>query len=291
MTIPHIAIVSSLLLAGNNPNTLEGIVGLRSCADQPLSLGIFALVYESRYRPAWIWHRGRSKKIWVERISHEPSIAPHMLGEDIRMRIGDWMVVALCGYALILFPSILALLISYHTPEVGLSCRSMTFLVYMLSQLWLIALWIWDIEATYVDDTGKPQSPVTHWESWHRSTWQACVWYPLVLIGGAVGVFTAIGGTMMQLIGVYRNCLCSITISHWRHPVGKLWYNLGTNSAEDIQMAKTWWMGTGAGAVAFLGVTCYVGWWYQRRLRYQFKLLIEKIDEVSVDKDRGLLVV
>ena len=279
MTIPHIAIISGLLLAGNNPNTLEGIVGEHTCLPQSHKFHLFALVYESRYRPAWIWNRGRSKKIWVERLSQGNDIAQENLTDEIRMQLGDWMVVAICGYTLILLPSILAFLTSFYTPEVGLSCRSMTFLTYMLSQLWLIALWVWDIETTHIDNKGCPHSPATHWGNW-RDTWQAHIWYPLVLVGGTVAVFTAIGGTLMQIMGVYRTCLCDIPIGKWLRPGSDsdLYWNAGTNSAENIQLAQTWWRGTGAGAISFLGFICYVGWWYQRRLRYQFRVLIEKID-------------
>ena len=36
MTIPHIAVISGLLLAGNNPNTLEGITGRETIDSAPL---------------------------------------------------------------------------------------------------------------------------------------------------------------------------------------------------------------------------------------------------------------
>ena len=52
MVIPHIAIISGLLLAGNNPNILEGVVEEPTCEHQPAYLHLFTLVYESRYRPA-----------------------------------------------------------------------------------------------------------------------------------------------------------------------------------------------------------------------------------------------
>ena len=63
MTIPHIAIISSFLLAGNNPNTLEGVVGLPTIKDISPSWHIFSFAYHSRYKPAWIWNRGQSKKM------------------------------------------------------------------------------------------------------------------------------------------------------------------------------------------------------------------------------------
>lgn len=65
----------------------------------------------------------------------------------------------------------------------------------------------------------------------------------------------------MQIMGVYRNCLCELSIRDWRR------------SRFD----------TGASAVAFLGFISYAGWWYQRRLRFQFKLLINQIDKGAED--------
>ena len=57
MTIPHVAIVSSFLLAGNNPNILEGIVGLPTIEKKPsLKWHFLLLTYDSRYKPAWIWN-------------------------------------------------------------------------------------------------------------------------------------------------------------------------------------------------------------------------------------------
>jgi hypothetical protein len=208
MCLPHIAIISGLLLAGNNPNALEGIVGEPTCEPQKPYLGIFELVYDSRNTPTWIWQRGRSKKIWIQRVCKNPDTAPDGLEDKVSMKSGDWIVVAILAYSLILIPSVLAYLTSYYTPRVGLSCRSLTFLVYMLCQFYLIILWIWDIESTYLDGWGSPHTPVTRvpWRhavnSGNRActryfqNWQAWIWWPLVLIGGACAIFTAIGGTV-----------------------------------------------------------------------------------------------
>lgn len=77
MILPHIAIVSGLLLAGNNPNTLEGVLAheigsiedIYSAAEHRNFLNkYFELAYESRYRPQWLWFRGRSKREWIERV-------------------------------------------------------------------------------------------------------------------------------------------------------------------------------------------------------------------------------
>lgn len=277
MVIPHIAIISGLLLAGNNPNILEGVVEEPTCEPQPAYLHLFALVYESRYRPAWIWRRGRSKKIWIDRVC-KGSDQIHCVGLRIRMRIDNWMVIGNLAWCLIVVPSLLAFLTSYYTPRRGLSCRSMTFLAYMLCQFWLIALWAWDIESTYLDDEGLPHTPVTRL-SWGQESWQAYIWWPLVMVGGSSAVLTAIGGTTMQLMGVYRNCLCNVPIQYWRPRQPETWFIVSSNFPEEIERSRHWWKITGGAAIAFLGLMAFVGWWYQRRLRYQFKLLVDRLDE------------
>ena len=272
MTIPHIAIISGLLLAGNNPNTLEGVVGRETLNSSQRAWWIFELVYDSRYRPAWIWRRGKNKRIWALRLQQSYASLDN-LENRIRIDPGDWFSIILIAFGLIAIPSTLAFLTSFYTPRVGLSCRSMTFLVYMLCQLCLIVLSIWDIRSTDLDDEGQqyiqiPKSKISVW-----------VWYFFVTVIILCAVFTGIGGTMMQIIGVYRNCLCDIPITVWHRRYENELIVISTNSKDDIHRAKTFWNGTAIAAVVFLASVSFLGWWYQKRLRYQFKKLIERIDE------------
>ncbi|KAL9621992.1 MAG: hypothetical protein Q9160_003654 [Pyrenula sp. 1 TL-2023] len=111
MIVPHISIVSSLLLAGNNPNIWQGISAMptsepmrvtspttpstapRSIADashenpqnsakswqedkqEPLrpriSFQIFDSMYDCKYKPAWLWDRGPCKAMWVAKYISE----------------------------------------------------------------------------------------------------------------------------------------------------------------------------------------------------------------------------
>lgn len=40
-------------------------------------------------------------------------------------------------------PFVLAFLTAFYTPQVGISCRTLTFTVYTITQLCQIALWLW----------------------------------------------------------------------------------------------------------------------------------------------------
>ena len=294
MTIPHIAIISGLLLAGNNPNTLEGVVGKKTAEEGPRKWLIFELVYDSRYRPAWIWDRGRSKRIWalrLQRTYHTRASDP--LRDTTAIGFGDWMTVGTFAFALIAIPSTLAFLTSYYTPTIGLGCRSMTFLVYMLCQLWLILLWIWNIQSTTLRNVHEIYHPATRTPWMHDDNpmnsspaWYPWVWYPLVIIAIVCATFTAIGGTMMQIIGVYRTCLCMVPITVWHRPDDYILV-ISTNSAKDVYWAQTVWRFTGAAAVAFLGFVSFVGWWYQKRLRHLFKKIVATNDQDGQIDDPG----
>ena len=277
MTIPHIAIVSGLLLAGNNPNTLEGIVGKKTPNPSRRKWCILELVYESRYQPAWIWHRGRNKRIWAIRLQRTYHTSRFdNLKDKIAIRAQVWVSIFVLAFGLIVIPSTLAFLTSFYTPRVGISCRSMTFLSYMLCQFCLILLWIWNILSTDLIRDGQQYIQQTK----TNTSWRAWIWYSIVTIIILCAIFTAIGGTMMQIIGVYRNCLCDIPITVWhkRYDADQL-FIISTNSKDDIHKSRTFWKGTGVTAVVFLTSVSFIGWWYQKRLRYQFKKLIERIDE------------
>ena len=303
LIVPHMAIVSSLLLAGNNPFIFQTAVGARTIKHRPV-LGIFAQAYESRYKTEWLWFRGRSKYLWLHRSFFldstssitapdpplgkiptatskqvtEPQLA--RLKSAINFSIFDWTQMLLLTTALIFVPFILAFLTSFFTPTVGLSCRSMTLLVYFLAQMGQVALWVWVLSLTSISGTGTLHSPM------HRSqpglptllSWLA--YWGLAVLFISVSIFTAIGGTIMQLSGIYSNCLCALPIKYWaiRYSESKDTYvMLGSNSAADIRAAHRWWMMMGCTATGFLAVATYFGWWYQSRLRGVFKEVAESI--------------
>ena len=274
------AIINGLLLAGNNPNHLEGLVAKPATNFESLTplerraRHLFAFTYDSRYLPVSIWNRGRNKKAWATRLS---LIWKQRLGTNftkppadfearIHMNTGDWIWVALLSSTMIVVPSVLAFLTSFYTPEVGLSCRSMTTLVYMLSQFVLMTLWIFDIETSFVDSGGQEHTPCTRlpWVKAHNCrhcSWLPYVWYPWAFVAFAAAVLTSMGGTLMQVMGVFRNCRCSVPMSYWRHPENAM-VVVSSNTRDEIYFARNTWTATCASAIAFLGFVTFVGWWY-----------------------------
>ncbi|KAH8657575.1 hypothetical protein BGZ60DRAFT_434531 [Tricladium varicosporioides] len=325
MTIPHISIVSGLLLAGNNPNTLEGVVALEfgdvDQIEKPekkhLAHNFFALAYESRYRPKWLWLRGRSKKEWVEKVWKTYEMRPpsgrrgsFVLDEDMvalreatTMTIMSWTIVLSLTLLLIGLPFILAFITGFFTPQVGLSCRSLTFLVYFIAQLCQIALWMWAYASPpvgkyffffrkggYLDRKGffTPTSLSSFREPgkfWSMQTLWAGIWYNLAIIFGLGGVITSIGGTMMQLMGVYDSTKCDINAWWWTHPHPSVQIIISTNYALEIVDAGKYWVPCAITAILFLALVTFGGWWYQRRLRGLFRKLVGQIGETRLDRE------
>lgn len=299
MTIPHVAIVGGCLLAGNNPNTLEVIM----CGISPWDseahkrdkrwwhyLNLYRSLYNSVYQPVWMWERGRSKRTWIRRVQKEfeDEIPPgdqskekltsgehpkdKYLPQDDNFKLHpmDWVFLIIVASALMATPFILAFLTSFYTPTVGLSCRSFTFLLYFLFQIWISLIWFWDFRY-------EKRSPLTKemtWLSGEKITVPSiyCVVMAFGLIGSA---FTAIAGTFLQILGVYRNCLCSIPMSAWSSREYSI--VISTNSADDIRYAGHFWLPTGITSIVVLILVCYVGWWYQRHWRRRFTTLIDDL--------------
>jgi hypothetical protein len=298
------AIISSLLLAGNNPFIFQTAVGARSINHQPV-FGVFAQAYESRYKTEWLWFRGRSKYLWLQRAflldetetiqlqilgatsqpssAASPSPTPELqlakLKSDINFSFLDWVQMLLITTTIISIPFILAFLTSYFTPTVGLSCRSMTFLVYFVAQMGHVALWVWVLSCSNVDTNGALHSPA-HLRPGLPNLLSWIAYWTLATIFISVSIFAAIAGTIMQLLGMYSNCLCALPVKYWGirfTDCVNAYVTLGSNSTADIEAAQKWWMVIGGTAMGLLCVSTYFGWWYQKSSRRIFKDIAEKV--------------
>jgi hypothetical protein len=191
--------------------------------------------------------------------------------EEIRLTAMNWAGITLAAIMLIFIPCILAGLVSYNTPKVGLSCRSLTFLVYFCAQVALILANLWrHIFADYNETfrgLGRPNQIMTA--------------AGMFLVGCAalISIFTTVAGTLMQLIGIYRNCLCVILASEWPNPTNAT-IPLASDTATPRHSSK-YWSGTGYGAIGFIAAVCYGGWWYQRFLHSKF---VKKARLVTADQ-------
>jgi hypothetical protein len=206
---------------------------------------------------------------------------------------------------LMVLPFVLAFITSYYTPTIGLACRSLTFLLYFVFQVWLGMIWLFDFitplvwtkhvawlpfgtytEKRSMTEKGKDNKSSTSGE---RSGVEVVEYVTKprkncpTIMGFLLGfifcgsMFTAVFGTFFQLLGVYRNCLCSIPISFWSR--GDYPLDISTNTAEAIRLATNFWVPTGIASIVLMIVTCYVGWWYQRHWRHQFNAAVKALLE------------
>jgi len=351
MTIPHVAIVSGCLLAGNNPNTLEAIVSgidkrIPSMTNSPptnndpamsnslptkhnLAMnvdpatnndtstkkkkkskyheGVLATFYASVYQPVWMWERGRNKQNWFKEVqsqypqmftahtdpegthfkgpgSNVPALSntpepknallswlqklwrDHLITPQLKdiPKVGgfQWIFLLLTASILIVIPFVLAYVTSFYTPTIGLSCRTFTFVLYFVFQSLLTMVWLYDFVV----------NP-------HEGASKSIFVYLLAWIFFSGSCFTAIIGTFMQIVGVYRNCLCNIPMGYW----GSLDFHfpVSTNTAEGIYYAGLYWLSTGIASICTLVIFCYFGWWYQRHWRSRFDDVVDKILDVK----------
>ncbi|KAK3393873.1 hypothetical protein B0H63DRAFT_505689 [Podospora didyma] len=302
MTIPFLAIISSLLLASNNPGSLHGFLGVATRPTRTFTL--FERAYGGPYEPVDLWNRGPNKMYWLQKIVEECESEPNTpnlsyasypanyLAPDSgvprptsieikkeqlgklkgKMQPGmmDWCVMLAAAIIPLAASFSLAFVTSYNTPRVGLACRSLTHLLYFVTQIAQMMLWMyWN--RVVVDDERKPDKIGAFLGN------SACLALKLLL--GFLAAFIGIGGTLMQLIGVYRNCLCKIPVQYWLHKNDPGAYVLlGSNSAESIRNAQEVWTRTAGAATGILGAACALAWWLQRHLRSRYKALVENME-------------
>lgn len=120
---------------------------------------------------------------------------------------------------------------SYTTPDVGLSCRSMSILLYAVSQTLLTILWIGDAILRQRDLFGQL---ATDSVSMPPLTTASIIWYIPFALGVTMALFSSILGsslfplngvsasilifvTAFQLLGLYQNCLCYLPVGMSRN--------------------------------------------------------------------------
>ncbi|KAI1264980.1 hypothetical protein F5Y18DRAFT_417504 [Xylariaceae sp. FL1019] len=308
MVIPYLAMIACAMLAANSPSVLDAVVYGGSDIEVPSNyqmsfssqlqraksssrvLGAIIsqvegyspveTAFEGRFRTVQLWNRGLNKRQWVQEAinDYESSMSPEhsvrgieasVVRTELTPNAQDCSYVAVGALFLIVAPNLLAFLTSYNTPRKGLSCRSLTYLVYGISQL--LEMILWAIAARLRISYGN------RWVEINSSAKRIC-WYSQVFVG-FFAIFASVGGTMLQLIGAYRTCLCQVPATYWRNLNSPdAYFPLSTNSGEDIKAAQQWWTITGSIAVSLISVVCALAWWHQRRLRRVFRSEADKLE-------------
>jgi hypothetical protein len=268
------------------------------CANRPPKQnGITQLAYPSIFKPVSLWDRGPNKAAWLKRVKRDYfNEEEHQ--EVIEDALGNggnrWISMIGGSLALLTVPFVLAFITAFETPVVGLSCRSLTFLVHFSGQFALGILWALPV----LGDTERPLfslanvigsrrifflSPWTalrtaYGKSWERF-WFSLIWILCIAISGAISLFCAIAGTIMQLIGVYSGGICYVTVDYWgdRDKLSLAPVTISQNDPLAIKQAYVFWLICGSIGTALLGLVTFFGWWYSKRVRVYFTVLVNLI--------------
>lgn len=233
-------------------------------------LPLFHPAYDTRFQPVWLWNRGINKMRWLER-SHV--FSNQLFGGRFKLTTFEWIIyIIIPTIVLIILPPGAGGVVSYATPPIGFACRSLSFVTYASFQS---ALGLISLLRYYFEDKGF----LKEHPRWKLFFSNIRLTISVILTLGSA--FTSIGGTMMQVMGVYRNCFCYVIASEWWKIMLHNWDpGYVINVAVDTQKLRNSsrnWIVMGTVATASMAVACYVGYWYQRSLRERFVTEVENL--------------
>lgn len=302
MVIVHVAIVSGCLLASNNPATSAGIVGsghealeyrppvLRRAGtlhshrsgEDPKTASrrgrkrFYNLIfgwsnaYETDFQPVSLWGRGSNKMQWIKETSEYKS-PDGKFKELVHITPLGWMLkILLPALTFIVLPPASGAVVAFFTPPKGMGCRSLSCTIYACCQ---VVVTILHTIRCAVDDGSYGRSFKYFFTGWRFVGLCSLFWFGSFM--------SAIGGMTMQIIGVYRNCVCYAISSSW-WDIEKV--NPMINLATDTQAARdssVYWIWMGSVATMFMAWTTYVGWWYQKLIRRRFTDAVKEMFEAD----------
>jgi hypothetical protein len=253
MTIVLVAIVNGCLLANNNSSTLSMLVGLRvpDLTGPKLSFEWWP-AHSWNVQSVSIWDRGSNKRALLK-----DNAAWITYKWEHGIDFFYWSFVTTSTLILAVLPSALAIAISYT--YIGISCRALNILLYAVLQLVLIFMVIWR--------DWRPVSLLSY-EYWIRNS--------LHLLFFFLSVFNSFVGTMLQIMGVYRNCICDIPVSYWLHLDDAVVRHLAADTL-DRRNARMYWTRIGYASIGFLIITCYVSWRFQQTMKRAFEDQVKRL--------------
>jgi hypothetical protein len=148
-----------------------------------------------------------------------------------------------------------------------------------MSQGLLIFVWFIDttkrIESLWSDDRGKNKSDAM----FHTAIW--------IVIGSGISLaaLTTVGGTTMQLLGVYRNCICIAGIMYAFNYNGGV-VDLATDTKEDRDSWTFWWR-AGLTAFCFFTAVLLVASFHEMWMKQKCDKIIEQISSMTPYRKEG----
>ncbi|KAK0752738.1 hypothetical protein B0T18DRAFT_450924 [Schizothecium vesticola] len=219
---------------------------------------VFPPVYAGAFGTVSMWRRGVNKRAWLERTRAWREVDGFRL--QVAMGAWDWALVGVFTFVLISLPAAAGAFVSWRTPPVGFSCRSLSFVLYMGWEIVLTPVYFVWLEA-------REERGVVAW------CWE--VWLFLAfLVVFTMAVFTSIVLTLMQIIGVYRNCFCYVTTDYWFR-LNEATVDVATDTLGQ-RNSSGGWIAVGNTATVFMAVCALLAWWFQRYIRGLYDLAIKR---------------
>lgn len=186
-----------------------------------------------------------------------------------------------------MLPSLAGAVVAYATPPVGFACRSLTIICYAGCQFILIVRATMDLDVhsgllwPWLIWTRKPGAMLL-WTArlvMKIFTWMLSplprvirsylgvlfIWLPSTAIPMLGSLFTAFGGTLMQVMGVYRTCFCYVTSQFWTDLSSSPGVNLASDTV-GARVSSQHWYQAGIVATGFMWMASYLGWAYQESI-------------------------
>jgi hypothetical protein len=243
------ALASSVVLGVSFPTVIESVLAHRD-------------ITSAEYKLQWLSERRTTLARWADSTGWDGSQILEKKYRTIFHRSSYAVVACILTLLIIGVPCGLAIAVSFYTPAIGLSCRSVTVLSYLACQTVLVFLWFFR------------SSPHLHQPSKSNDIGRRRRLVPcLVTILDAIICFIAMGigiiGTVSQLLGVFRNCICK----------SGLWYGLPTTKdiseatvlvttdTEDMRESATLWIRLGLSGIVWLAFWCIVMAVHRTRMR------------------------
>jgi hypothetical protein len=293
MIIVHVSIIAACILASNNPSTTSVLVGLLPLKDphwvrrvstydaltgKPHTgpsaklrlihgeigpLRLLEDIYKDRYQPVTMWRRGQNKREWIrdsitwKRLqASATNRSENNTGLSLRnLRATSWrylLFVVFATFVLINLPPTAGAIVAWRSPPIGWGCRSLSFVCYAACQFVVVLL--------FLVKSSRP--------AWHTIS----IFYVLFTF---LSLFFSLVGTLLQVIGVYRNCFCYVNADLWLKRESAF-INVASDTQEERDSSSSW-ITFGGAATVFMSLCCYLGWWYQNDIRKRYKEIVEEV--------------
>ncbi|KAK1759829.1 hypothetical protein QBC47DRAFT_450231 [Echria macrotheca] len=267
-TIVLVAITSSMVLSVGAGRVIESVMAKHRLTEKGYKL---KSICERRWE-LWKWSKQRLPNSYGPNAAQVPLNAGYadIFDQHYAKRS------ALIAVIILVVPWTLAFLVSYLTPEIGVSCRSATVMAYAISQLLLIFLWYFHSSPDVRHKRHNAQAlghTVRRFGYWLLSA--------LYYVVGSISMVVTVAGTIMQLVGVYRNCVCKAGLYYGLPTtpfaaVATAQVKLSTDTQLDRDQAHNWMLLGGCGII-WLVFVCAVAGWHRVRMRQRCLQLIDDL--------------